>query len=134
MDMSCVETKPIVGKIGAHISKIKSPTPFIVNKPHDAPEILNYLLNEMFISPTYSRDTVVMTTEVSICCQSFFSESKQEDYHTMLKVPVRSSISASVVEFFKSYTLDGENMWFCPLYKGLPEHVQLKCQRYLLYN
>ena len=75
MEMSSVpvETKPIVGKIGAHISKIKSTSPFIVNKPHNAPEILNYLLNdEMLKSPTYSRDTVVMTTEVSICCQSCF--------------------------------------------------------------
>ena len=54
MDMSSVpvETKSIVGKVGAHISKIELPTPFIVNKPRDAPQILDYLLNEMLILST----------------------------------------------------------------------------------
>ena len=56
------------------------------------------------------KDSTVLTTTNSTGCYSCFSESPKEDYHAMLKLPVRRSIGVAVNEFFRPDHLQGENM------------------------
>ena len=117
---NCVDPKFLVDRLGTFISTA-SGSPFIPNRSNDAPEVLGYILNN--ISTTRATTGNLFTTSVSIerTCDSCQNSSISEDSQPILRVPIRSTVGASLREIFRTSMLDGENQLSCSVCHSLED-------------
>ena len=110
---SKVDPAHFVDKLGALISRARG-VKFIANRANDVPEVLGYILAEMLAQcPDSSRYIFSTSFKVDRSCDVCFSSSFAEEQVSMLRVPVRSTIQASIEDFFISSRLDGPNQRYC---------------------
>ena len=110
---SKVDPAHFVDRLGALISRARGVI-FIANRANDVPEVLGYILAEMLTHcPDSSRFIFSTSFKVDRSCDVCFSSSFAEEQVSMLRVPVRSTIQASIDDFFISSRLEGPNQRYC---------------------
>ena len=103
-----------LSQLGSLISKAKG-NPFVVNKAHDAPEVLQYMLDEILQCPALPTNLVNLSLVNTISCTQCQSSSVTEDKHSILQVVAASSVQQAITQIQQTTMLEGENMWNCPL-------------------
>ena len=112
-----------LSKLGSLISKATG-NPFIVNKAHDAPEVLQFMLDEILQCPSLPTKLIQFSLVNTISCTECQSSSIQEDKHSILQVVASCSVQQSIVQLQQTTMLEGENMWDCPLCKEKKEAIR----------
>ena len=115
--------KFFLSQLGSLISKAKGNT-FIVNKEHDAPEVLQYILDEILLCPTLPTNLVNLSLVNTISCTQCQCSSTKEDKLSILQVVAASSIQQAILQLQQTTMLEGENMWDCPLCKDKREAIR----------
>ena len=112
-----------LSQLGSLISKAKC-KPFVVNKAHDAPEVLQYMLDEILRCPALPTNLVTLSLVNSISCTQCQCSSAVEEKHNILQVVASRSVQQAIVQLQQTTMLEGENMWSCPLCREKREAIR----------
>ena len=120
---SSLDPKFLLSKLGSFMSKSRGST-FIVNTPHDAPEVLNYILSEVSLCSSLPTNFLRLSFRISTTCNSCLSQSEREDSHLVIRMNAGRSISSSLKSLLDDQNLDGDNMLNCALCSSPCEGVR----------
>jgi ubiquitin C-terminal hydrolase len=107
------DPKFFLSQLGSLISKVKGKS-FVVNKPHDAPEVLGNILDEILPCSALPTNLVKCSLVVSTSCTECQCTSTTEEPHTIIRIVAACSVQQAISRLQETSMLDGENMWHCP--------------------
>ena len=107
------DPKFFLSQLGALLSKAKRQT-FVINKPHDAAEVLGYILDELRPCSALPTNLFKCSLNTSTSCTECQCTSTTEESHNIIRIVAASSIQQAVSCLQQTNMLEGENMWQCP--------------------
>ena len=108
-----VDPSFFLSQLGSLISKEKGEA-FVVNRSHDAPEVLQHILNVILQCSALPTNLVNISLVNSTSCTQCDCASVIEDNHTILRVVAASSVQQALMQLQQTSMLEGESMWHGP--------------------
>ena len=95
---------------------------FNFNSQQDAPEVLQFVIDELKGTSVAASDLISNTIRINISCNQCFCFSAKEEKLDIPTIPLSQNINSSLSKFLKSQILESENTWFCPSCNCLTEY------------